>query len=390
MAAPQKVVIDTDFGTDADDAIAIALALASAEIEVQAFTVVGRQSIYRKQMLEDFLGFLGNDNPIPPVYAGWDAPPPPPYGFSLTAPGSSPPASFPSATYGSYLQRLGGGYQFNWLGDEGALDPNSPTHAAQDGEAGGSISTPPPSATPAGYSTYEAGQQLVTLLSNGDVNFLGIGPLTNLYQALTNPSLAPGKIVIPQITVMGVHLEPTLYPSGPTGTFLSAGIDYNLASDVVSALYVLTEVEKSNLTPPVASTIAAAKWVTADVTLQTWLTQSQLAQLAASKHPFLQQLVKIINKWTPIQTKLFVHTEANNAAFLHDPLTLACSFDEGWCNFQPKNLELVLTNSLGLRWIEREPSAPGTMNLNCALAVNEQEGQTFQDWLVQRLLKRFS
>jgi inosine-uridine nucleoside N-ribohydrolase len=377
MPAFKKVVIDTDFGTDADDAIAIALAMASDEIEVQAFTVVGRQSIYRKQMLEEFLGFLGNDYAVPPVYAGWDAAPPLPYGFSLTAPGSSPPASFPGAAYGNYLQRLGGGYQFNWFGDEGTLDPNSPSHAAQD-------------ATPAGYSTFEAGQQLVTLLSNGDADFIGIGPLTNLYQAITSPSLIPGKILIPQMTVMGVHLQPTLYPSGPTGTFLSAGIDYNLASDIVSALYVLTEVEKSNLTPPVTSTIAAAKWVTADVTLQTWLNPSQLAQLAASKHPFMQQLVKMIEAWTPIQSKLFGHTEANNAAFLHDPLTLACSFDEGWCDFQPKNLELVLTNGLGLRWIEREQSAPGTMSLNCALSVNEQEGQTFQDWLVQRLLKRFS
>ncbi len=44
----QKVVIDTDFGTDADDAIAVALAMASEEIEVQAFTVVGRQSVYRR------------------------------------------------------------------------------------------------------------------------------------------------------------------------------------------------------------------------------------------------------------------------------------------------------------------------------------------------------
>ena len=52
---PQKVVMDTDFGTDADDAIAVALAMASDETEVQAFTVVGRQSIYRKQMLENFL-----------------------------------------------------------------------------------------------------------------------------------------------------------------------------------------------------------------------------------------------------------------------------------------------------------------------------------------------
>src|SRR6267143_638228 len=97
---PRKVVIDTDFGTDADDAIAVALAMASDEIEVQAFTVVGRQSIYRKKMLEDFLSSLGDDCAVPPVYAGWDAPTPVPYGFSTTTPGRS----FPSPGFGDYLK----------------------------------------------------------------------------------------------------------------------------------------------------------------------------------------------------------------------------------------------------------------------------------------------
>jgi len=64
---PQKVVIDTEFGTDTEDAIAVALAMASDEIEVQAFTVVGRQSIYRKQMLENFLSRLGSNCAMPPL-----------------------------------------------------------------------------------------------------------------------------------------------------------------------------------------------------------------------------------------------------------------------------------------------------------------------------------
>ncbi len=63
---PQKVVIDTDFGTDAEDAIAVALAIALHEIEVQAFTVLGRRSVYRKQMLENSLSRLGSNCAIPP------------------------------------------------------------------------------------------------------------------------------------------------------------------------------------------------------------------------------------------------------------------------------------------------------------------------------------
>jgi len=44
----------------------VALAMASDEIEVQAFTVLGRQSVYRKQMLENFLSRLGSNCAIPP------------------------------------------------------------------------------------------------------------------------------------------------------------------------------------------------------------------------------------------------------------------------------------------------------------------------------------
>ncbi|HVS82278.1 MAG TPA: nucleoside hydrolase [Pyrinomonadaceae bacterium] len=377
---PRKVVIDTDFGTDADDAIAVALAMASEEIEVQAFTVVGRQSVYRKQMLEDFLSSLGSDCAIPPVYAGWDAPPPVPYGFSLAAPVAATPGptTFPSANFGSYLQLLGSAYQFNWFGDEGTLDPNSPTRA---------VAAP----QHAGYATFEAGEQLVQLLSQKDVEYIGIGPLTNLYQALTNPTLSGKNISIPQMTIMGVHLQPTLYGKTSKGAdnFISAGVDYNLGSDIVSALYVLNELSQAGAKPP--GRIAAAKWVTADVTLRTWLSPDQLASLAASQNPFLQALVKIINGWTPIQTNLFKQQQECNSAFLHDPLTLACSFSDDWCDFQPLDLELVLTNNLGLRWIEREQPMSNTIALNCAVSVKTPPlgGQTFQEWLVQRLLDKF-
>jgi inosine-uridine nucleoside N-ribohydrolase len=378
----RKVVIDTDFGTDADDAIAVALALASEEITVEAFTVVGRQSIYRKRMLEDFLGLLGSDFTIPPVYAGWDAPPPVPYGFSLTAPpGTVPgaPLSFPSPAYGNYLKGLGAGYDFNWFGDEGTLDPCSPTFPAP--------ADPP---LPAGYYTFEAGDQLASLLSQGDVSYIGLGPLTNLYQALTNPGLSGSRIAIPQMTIMGVHLEPTPYGTDSTGKslFVSEGVDYNLGSDVVSALYVMSELARSGATPP--GPIRAARWVTADVTLRTWLNESELAALAASTNPFLTGLVDIIRAWTPIQTNLF-KVRTGNAAFLHDPLTLACSFSDQWCDFRTINLELVLTNSLGLRWIERAQPMANTIALDCAVSMKTPSTgyPTFQEWLVARLLEKF-
>jgi len=66
--------------------------------------------------------------------------------------------------------------------------------------------------------------------------------------------------------------------------------------------------------------------------------------------------------------------------------------DESWCKFEKFYLELELTYSFGLRWIEREQAIPNTtIELNCAVSVNPSpSGETFQDWQVQRLLDRFS
>ncbi len=383
----RKVVIDTDFGTDADDAIAVALALASDEIEVRAFTVVGRQSIYRKQMLENFLGAAGEDFGRTPVYAGWDAPTPVPSGFSLVAPcakASEPTASFPGAAFGTYLASLGGAYRFSWFGDEGTLDPDSPTRASN------------AEATHAGYATYEAGRELLSLLGAGDTDFVAIAPLTNLYQLLTNPNYDAARVSIPNLTAMGVHLRPTPYGTDSrTGrdAFIPASADYNLASDTVSTLYVLNELAKPSFMPPLAPAVRAARWTTADVTFRTWLDAAQLSRLKRSRHPFLRRLVTMIEGWTPIMSKRYGQAETGNTVFLHDPLTLACSFGGGdeWCNFETLHLELTLTSDFGLRWRAHREAAPGTLALTCATSLKPRPaGQTFQDWLVERLLAKFS
>jgi inosine-uridine nucleoside N-ribohydrolase len=219
--------------------------------------------------------------------------------------------------------------------------------------------------------------------------------LTNLYQLLTNPNYNAAGVSVPRLTVMGVHLQPTPYGTDPkTGkdTFVAAAVDYNLASDPISTLCVLNELAKPFFTPTAKPALRAARWVTADVTLRTWLSASQLSQLSRSKHPFLRRLVKMIKAWTPVMTKRFGHAELGNAVFLHDPLTLACAFSDEWCNFETLHLELVLTNNFGLRWIAREESAPNTIPMTCAVSLkaSPQTGETFQDWLVQRLLARFS
>lgn len=66
-----KVIIDTDLGTDIDDAMAISLAMKSPEIEVVGITTVYGDSKYRAKLASRLVGLGGKQYPI---YAGIDLP----------------------------------------------------------------------------------------------------------------------------------------------------------------------------------------------------------------------------------------------------------------------------------------------------------------------------
>ena len=54
-----KVIIDTDIGDDADDALAICLALKSEELEVMGITTVFRNTAARAQIAVRLLQLMG-------------------------------------------------------------------------------------------------------------------------------------------------------------------------------------------------------------------------------------------------------------------------------------------------------------------------------------------
>ena len=63
-----KIIIDTDIGDDADDALAICLALKSEELEVLGITTVFRNTAARAQIAVRLLQLMGRTDI--PVYAG--------------------------------------------------------------------------------------------------------------------------------------------------------------------------------------------------------------------------------------------------------------------------------------------------------------------------------
>lgn len=379
-----NVWIDTDFGSDADDAVAILLALASPELNVQGITVAGRQSFVRALMVRAYVDAAGR--PDIPVIPGWDAPTVPPNELNANtaaAPGLLPPPN-------TLLQQWTA-YQFNWFGNNGWYNP------ANQPDEGMGIWSNPPDSTAAGAALAAA----YGGSAPGPV-FIGIGPMTNLYQAIAHSGagtpLPPLVGNIPAVYAQGLHFHPTAF----NDAWVSPAVDYNLASDPVAAIAVmnlLAPLASSLPSPPAA--LPSMNFVTADLTLQTWLRQEHLQALTAAggTYPVLGMLSQIIEAWATKQAQLFNYqfSQLDNVGFLHDPLTVASSFGatdpdtgEPFVQFQATNVELVLDTVRHVRAISHPAAAPNaTRTLNCSapLAPSVSLGNpAFSNWLVNRLL----
>jgi purine nucleosidase len=171
------ILLDTDIGTDVDDAIALALALASPEVDLRAVTVVSGDTALRAGIARRLLRLGGRDDV--PVAAGVRQP--------------------------VLRQR-----NFLWLGHEGkgivtAGEPLAPT------------------------STHGV-DLLIDTVRRERLHVVAIGPLSNLAVAIMKePEIIAA---IPHLTWMGGSLGLSEDPTLPA-------IEYNSSSDAEAALVVL-------------------------------------------------------------------------------------------------------------------------------------------------------
>ena len=183
MSARRRIVLDTDMGTDADDALCLALALASPELEVVAVTTVSADTRRRAAIARRLLDLAGRSDV--PVHAGLSSP-------------RTPDANF------------------LWLGDEGdfLLARDEPV---------------------AGISGEPAVDALIRLLRAEDgLEIVAVGPLTNLAAAIERDPSVAGRIA--RLTVMGGHIRRVAYGDHE----FPHGVDYNLCSDGASSRRVLS------------------------------------------------------------------------------------------------------------------------------------------------------
>ena len=183
-AMTRRIVLDTDMGSDVDDALCLALALASPEIELVAVTHVTRDTQLRARISRKLLD-LGGCGHVP-VHPGRSAP--------LAAEED----------------------RFVWFGNEGK------GILAADAAAGR-------------VEAEDSVDALVRLFGeHDDLELVAVGPMTNLAAALQrDPSLASR---IAQLTIMGGHVREIAY----RGTVFPHGVDYNLCSDPDASVAVLS------------------------------------------------------------------------------------------------------------------------------------------------------
>jgi purine nucleosidase len=185
ITIPCPVLLDTDIGTDVDDAIAIALILASPEIDLRAVTIVSGDTRLRGRIAKKLLT-LGDCHHVP-VAAGVREP--------------------------VLRQR-----NFLWLGHEGQriVEPDEELH----------------------LTNAHAVDLLIDTVLRERPHVVAIGPLSNLAVAIMKE---PAVITsIPHLTVMGglLHRDPDM----PL-------LDYNLSSDAEAAVVVLNAGIPTTLVP---------------------------------------------------------------------------------------------------------------------------------------------
>lgn len=161
-----------------------------------------------------------------------------------------------------------------------------------------------------------------------------IGPLTNIAQAMIkDPSI---KNRIKKIVLMG-------------GWFTNEEPEWNIMCDPEAASIVF-------------NSGVDVYCVGLDVTLQCDLDQSLLSKLYESQKPIHQLLTTWIKRW-------FDHFNFEKSV-LHDPLTIACLFDNDICEFKKMSVEVDLTHRRGMTVVNQSNNQP---NVYVAVNVNKEK-----------------
>lgn len=292
MQSTIPIVLDTDIGTDIDDALALLLALASPELKVLGVTTVDGDVDLRARIAARLLGLTGRVDI--PVFRGKREP---------IGPGRMP----------TMLGHEGRGVFVDHYNGPEAIIHNKP-----------------------------AEEWLVEVSHDEPFHLVAIGPLTNIAAALEiDPTFAERLL---HITVMGGMVHKQSYPKPWRDYLLREGIDFvhpdhNTASDPHAALIL-------------ARSGVSMTWVTIEMTLGAPLSETSLEHLRSVRNPLSEIVVGMLEIWRDQWFHLFetrhpvqMPFSDDTVAFLHDPLALSSLFSGDWLTLQSRKLKFSIDDS---------------------------------------------
>ena len=275
------IILDTDIGTDVDDALALTLAVHSPEIDILAVTTVGADICLRGRIARKLLRVLGRDEI--PVAAGCDR--------RLNGQEFKP---MPISSARGFIEN-----------EEDGL-PLQEQHAVD---------------------------LIIDLLqgANTKITLVLIGPVTNAAMALKRcPQI---KEKIERFVVMGGSIYPKeiLKKEGWLKWipgFLRAGIDFNLNTDPEAAQVILNSGIPILLVP-------------AEITFRTYLTEQERTQIRQSTVPQSAALNRMCDEFQALLSKTTARMPVDRRfaqVYLHDPLTVATAFTQDFVTVEAFHL----------------------------------------------------
>jgi purine nucleosidase len=275
------IILDTDIGTDVDDALALTLAVRSPEIDILAVTTVGVDAGLRGRIARKLLRALGRDEI--PVAAGCD-------------------------------RRLNG-QEFKPMPISGA---RGFIENEQDGLP---------------LQEQHAVDLIIDLLqaANTKITLVLIGPVTNAAMALKRSPQIKEKIE--RLVVMGGSIYPRdiLKREGWAKWvpgLLRAGMETNLNADPAAAEVILNSGIPILLVP-------------AEITFRTYLTEQERAQIRQSTVPQSAALNHMCDEFQAMLSKSTARMPVDRRfaqVYLHDPLTVAAVFTQDFVTMEAFHL----------------------------------------------------
>lgn len=327
MSPSLPVVIDTDIGSDPDDALALCLALASPELDVRGVTVVSGDVELRAGMAARILGMARRADI--PVFKG-----------------QGPPIGTAQVEVAPELTGLEGRGLLDQLyeGPEATIDQR---HAVD---------------------------WLLEESRRRPFHLVAIGPLTNIALAMERDETFAERLL--SLTIMAGLLDVRTLPIAWQRDIEQRGDaawpDYNTTSDPAAALRV-------------AQAGIPITWVPLDVTMRAPLLQHHRDQLPADR-PLAAALGTMIDSWHRAWFPLALPGDLDSdpvprdaVAILHDPLAIAALLPGDWLQLKETRLNGELIEGL-FRLREKPAGNPNRV-------AREVDADRFAEECVARILR---